>query len=502
MINYPGKFFLIMAIFFIWFGGVDFSNTSIGPVETPALIIDEEIPLPLNQDVLDMIFFFQTERVPQIEKALSLMDRYLVRMQEIFREEGVPEVLAYLPFIESAYDPLAKSRVGARGVWQFMPSAAKMYGLKVDYWIDERVDPEKSCRAAAKYLKFYYKKFGDWTLAIASYNAGPTRINRASKKLNTTDFWEIKKSKYIRHQTKSYIPAFIAGVYIAKNPQAFGFKHVKSPLEPYETVIIPDMTELSVIARCAGTDVLTLKRLNPELRRQMTPRGHKDYVLRVPAGTAELFAAEFSRIKPEDRIRNLYYTVKSGDTLSSIAKRYRVGVNDLLTMNSLKSTGALKTGSVLIIPMVHGEITSRMIADLEPEKPEKIKNEIHKQPRYSKGEQVSYKIRFGDSLSLIAQRFRTDIGSVCEWNGISPNEILRPGSRLTIFYSIRVEKDGTSARKSVDASFLTYVVQQGDTLYDIARNYNVSISNLKSINRIRGSRLYPGDKLLIPVEND
>jgi membrane-bound lytic murein transglycosylase D len=487
---------------FLCSGSIVFSNTSVNPVETPALIINEEIPLPLNQDVLDMIFFFQTERVPQIEKALSLMDRYLVRMQEIFREEGIPEVLAYLPFIESAYDPLAKSHVGARGIWQFMPSAAKMYGLKVDYWIDERVDPEKSCRAAAKYLKFYYKKFGDWTLAIASYNAGPTRINRASKKLNTTDFWEIKKSRYIRHQTKSYIPAFIAGVYIAKNPQAFGFKHVKSPLEPYETVIIPDMTELSVIARCAGTDVLALKRLNPELRRQMTPRGHKDYVLRVPAGTAELFAAEFSRIKPEDRIRNLYYTVKSGDTLSSIVKRYRVGVNDLLTMNSLKSTRALKTGSVLIIPIVHGEITSRMIADLEPEKPEKIKNEIQKQPRYSKGEQVSYKIRFGDSLSLIARRFRTDIGSVCEWNGISQNEVLSPGSRLTIFYSIRVEKDRTAAKASVNGSFLTYVVQQGDTLYDIARNYNVSISNLKSINRIRGSRLYPGDKLLIPVEND
>ena len=502
MINYPGKGFLITAMLFLCSGSIVFSNTSVNPVETPALIINEDIPLPLNQDVLDMIFFFQTERVPQIEKALSLMDRYLVRMQEIFREEGIPEVLAYLPFIESAYDPLAKSHVGARGIWQFMPSAAKMYGLKIDYWIDERVDPEKSCRAAAKYLKFYYKKFGDWTLAIASYNAGPTRINRASKKLNTTDFWEIKKSRYIRHQTKSYIPAFIAGVYIAKNPQAFGFKHVKSPLEPYETVIIPDMTEMSVIARCAGTDVLTLKRLNPELRRQMTPRGHKDYVLRVPAGTAELFAAEFSRIKPEDRIRNLYYTVKSGDTLSSIAKRYRVGVNDLLTMNSLKSTRALKTGSVLIIPMVHGEITSRMIADLEPEKPEKIKNEIWKQPRYSKGEQVSYKVRSGDSLSVIARRFRTDIGSVCEWNGISQNEVLRQGSRLIIFYSIRVEKDRTAAKASVNGSFLTYVVQQGDTLYDIARNYNVSISNLKSINRIRGSRLYPGDKLLIPVEND
>jgi membrane-bound lytic murein transglycosylase D len=502
MINYPGRCFFIAAILFILFGGGVFPNTSIGPIEIPVLIIDEEIPLPLNQDVLDMIFFFQTERVPQIEKALSLMDRYLARMQEIFREEGIPEVLAYLPFIESAYDPLAKSHVGARGIWQFMPAAAKMYGLKVDYWIDERIDPEKSCRAAAKYLKFYYKKFGDWTLAIASYNAGPTRINRASKKLNTTDFWEIKKSKYIRHQTKSYIPAFIAGVYIAKNPQAFGFKHIKSPLEPFETVIIPDMTELSVIARCAGTDVLTLKRLNPELRRQMTPRGHKDYVLRVPAGTAELFTAEFSKIKPEDRIRNLYYTVKNGDTLSTIAKRYRISVNDLLSVNSLKSTRALKIGSVLIIPMVNGKITSRMLTDLEPVKPTKINDEIKKQLRYSKGEEVNYKIRSGDSLSLIAKRFRTDIGSICEWNGISHESILHPGSKLTIFYSIRVEKEKTTPVKSVNGSFLTYIVQQGDTLYDIAKNYNVSISNLKSINGIRGSRLYPGDKLIIPVEND
>ena len=492
----------IATLIFLWSTCVVFPNTSTDLIQPPSLIIDKDIPLPLNQDVLDMIIFFQTERVQPIEKALSLMDRYLPRMQEIFREEGIPEVLAYLPFIESAYDPLAKSRVGARGIWQFMPAAAKTYGLRVDYWIDERVDPEKSCRAAAKYLKYYYQKFGDWTLAIASYNAGPNRISKASKKLSTKDFWEIRKSKYIRHQTKSYIPAFIAGVYIAQNPTAFGFKHEPIPLELYEVIVIPDMTELSVIASCAGTDVPTLQRLNPELKRQMTPRGYTDYQIRIPAGLSAAFVAEFSKIKPEDRIRNLYYAVKRGDTLSSIAKRYRVSQDELRSINNIRSSRSLKTGSVLIIPVIHGSSVQQMIAETERSSVNESIISKRIQQRYSKGERVEYKVRYGDSLSLIAKRFRTNIESVCAWNNINVDQILNSGTRLTVYYLTKVEKGIQPASKAVNSSFLTHVVQQGDTLYDIAKSYNVSIANIKSINRIKGSRLYPGDKLLIPVEND
>jgi membrane-bound lytic murein transglycosylase D len=504
MINILRKGIFITTIISLWSTCIVFSNTSTNILQPPSLIIDKDIPLPLNQDVLDMIVFFQTERVKPIEKALSLMDRYLPRMQEIFREEGVPEVLAYLPFIESAYDPLAKSRVGARGIWQFMPAAAKTYGLRVDYWIDERVDPEKSCRAAAKYLKYYYQKFGDWTLAIASYNAGPSRISKASKKLSTKDFWEIKKSKYIRHQTKSYIPAFIAGVYIAKNPSAFGFKHVPIPAESFEIVIIPDMTELSVIARCAGTDLPALQRLNPELKRQMTPRGYKDYQVRIPEGLLAVFTSEFSKIKPEERIRNLYYAVKRGDTLSSIAKRYRVSLEELRSINNIRSSRSIKTGSVLIIPVIHSSSVQHMIAEAEGTGSDNASASIRMQTRYSRGERIDYNVKYGDSLSLIAKRFKTNIESICAWNNFDSNQIIKKGTRLTVYYLTKVEKgvSADTAMKSANGSFLTHVVRQGDTLYDIAKSYNVSIANIKSINRIRGSRLYPGDRLLIPVAND
>lgn len=502
MIKTFRKGIFVAVLFYTLLTSIAFSNTATAMIQPPNLIIDKDIQLPLNQDVLDMIVFFQSERVKQIEKALSLMDRYLVRMQEIFREEGVPEVLAYLPFIESAYDPLAKSRVGARGIWQFMPATAKAYGLKVDYWIDERVDPEKSCRAAAKYLKYYYNKFGDWTLAIASYNAGPSRISKASKKLSTKDFWEIKKSKYIRHQTKSYIPAFIAGVYIAKNPTAFGFKYVPIPEESYDWVSIPDMTELSVIARCAGTDVPTLQKLNPELKRHMTPRGYEDYQIRIPVGLSTVFNSEFSRIKPEDRIRNLYYAVKRGDTLSSIAKRYRVSLEELRSVNSIKSSKSLKTGSVLIIPVIHSSYLPQMVAETENIKTDDKISVKSSHSLYNKGEKIDYRVRYGDSLSQIAKKFNTNIESICAWNNVDSAQVLKKGTRLTVYYRTRIEKGITSTANRVNNSYLTHVVRHGDTLYDIAKNYNVSIANIKSLNRMRGSRLYPGDKLLIPVVND
>lgn len=479
-----------------------FALNSSGFIRPPELIMDEQIQLPLNQDVLDMIVFFQTERVKQIEKALSLMDRYLPRIKEIFKEEGIPEVLAYLPFIESAYDPLAKSHVGARGIWQFMPAAAKTYGLKIDYWIDERVDPEKSCRAAAKYLKHHYQKFGDWTLAIASYNAGPNRIKKASNKLNTKDFWEIKKSKYIRHQTKSYIPAFIAGVYIAKNPSAFGFNHIPIPAEQYDLAVIPEMTELSVIANCAGTDVPTLQRLNPELKRQLTPRSINDYQIKIPVGYAAVFEESFSKIKPEDRIKNLYYTIKRGDTLSSISKKFRVPVDEIRLINNIKSSRALKTGSVLVVPVTHGASIQNMIAETEDSFKAKKSHYSDSPLKFNKGEKIDYSVRYGDTLYVIARKFKTDIASICAWNKIDPGQTLKKGTKLTLYYLTKVEMGIPAPRKIQDTPFLTYTVRQGDTLYDIAKSYNVSIANIKSLNKMKGSRLYPGDKILIPVESD
>ncbi len=443
------------------------------------------VPLPMNDDVLKMIKFFQTERREPILKALSLMDRYLEDFKRIFREEGIPEVIAYLPFIESAYDPLARSNVGARGIWQFMPSTGRMFGLKINSWIDERAHPEKSCRAAARYLNQYYKKFGSWTLAIAAYNAGPTRINRAVRRLGTSDFWRIKKSRYIRGQTKRYIPAFIAGVHIARNPHFYGFLYTKKPLPESETVTIEGPADLSIIAKCAETDVKTIREMNPELRRSITPYSHKTYEINIPKNSKEKFLKAFAEIPEEKRIVKTYYKIRRGDTLSHIARKFGTSVRELMSANNLRSTRHLRIGRTLVVPLIPGYSSYKYAeSSYRGGTPSK----------YKRGQKLTHRVRRGDSLYKIARRYRTDIKSLCEWNNISASGTLHPGKKLVVYYRTRSGKEPLSEGKHV-----VYTVRYGDSLYSIARAYNTTVRSLRKLNNIRHSKIYPGDTLLIPA---
>jgi membrane-bound lytic murein transglycosylase D len=470
------------------------TRTLAANIDTTASQIDfsqepEDVPLPLNQEVMEMIKFFQTERRGQIQKALSKMDQYLPMFKQILKEEGVPEVLAYLPFIESAYDPIARSNVGARGIWQFMPSTGRRYGLRVDSWVDERIHPEKSCRAAARYLKNYYNKFGNWTLAVAAYNAGPTRINRAVRKLKTSDFWKIKKSRYIRSQTKRYIPAFIAGVHIARSPYNYGFLYISHSSPEYETVTIPESTDLAVIAKCIGTDTKTLHNLNPELKRSVTPYNYTDYELRIPVGTKSKFDTEFVKIPASERLVKTYHKVRRGDTLSQIATKYGTSVRDLMKANGLTSAHRLSVGKTLLVPLIPGYTAS----DLKS-----YNTGYTPRSRYSAGQKLTHKVRWGDSLYKIANRYRTDIHSICQWNSIDTNTVIKPGMYLTVYYKKRVGSDTTVQNSFPTGEHLTYVVRKGDSLFSIARRHNTTIKKIKAANNMRGSRLYPGDKLLIP----
>jgi membrane-bound lytic murein transglycosylase D len=444
------------------------------------------VPLPLNKDVLKMIKFFQTERRESILKALTLMDRHLDDFRKIFREEGIPEVIAYLPFIESAYDPVAKSSAGARGIWQFMPSTARIYGLRVDSWIDERVDPEKSCRAAAKYLGYYYNKFGNWTLTIAAYNAGPTRIRRAIRRLGTRDFWKIKKSRYIRSQTKRYIPAFIAGVHIARNPYLYGFIYAKKRKTVYDIVNIHSPTDLSVVAKCVNTDIHYIRKLNPELSRSITPYKYKKYPLRIPIGTRETFLAAYAKIPESKRIIKTFYKVRRGDTLSVISRRYGVSVREIMSSNHIRSTRRLRIGQTLTIPLIPGY--SNYKTRYASASPRKYKS------KYTKGQKIIHKIRRGDSLYKLAGKYRTDIYSICSWNGIDARHTLYPGRKITLYYRKTLKNITQPTGKT-----FVYTVRRGDSLYKIARAHNTTIAMLKRANNLRKSRLFPGEKLIIPT---
>ena len=276
-------------------------------------------------------------------------------VQAIFEAEGLPLDLSYVPLIESAFKPSAVSRAKARGMWQFMRGTALENGLRHDWYLDERADPEKATRAAAKYLKFLYEKFGDWHLALASYNGGYGRVQRAMKRSGRDDFWELSSTRrYLPRETRDYVPLILAAVIVARNPAQYGLTVQPVAETPTEVVTVASPTDLRRVAEWIGASLETLQDLNPELRRWTTPVRDDQYPLRVPFGAAEMVrtrAAELAVELPDPFTR---HTVKKGETLASVAKKLRVTRTDLAEANYLSVRARLSAGQELIIPQAAG----------------------------------------------------------------------------------------------------------------------------------------------------
>jgi membrane-bound lytic murein transglycosylase D len=255
----------------------------------------------------------------------------------VFRAEGLPLDLAYVPLIESAFRPNAVSRAKAKGVWQFMAGTALEHGLKRDWYVDERSDPEKATRAAAKYLQSLARIFdGDWHLALASYNGGPGRVQRAMQRSSLTDFWELSdRPKLLPRETREYVPMILAAIVIARNPAQYGFDLTVPPPVEYEKVNVPRPVDLRRIAEWAGASVTEIQELNPELRRWTTPVKYPDYEVKVPKGTAGLVSDRLSELTSDDLAALKWYTVKRGDTLATIARKQNVGRQELADANYL-----------------------------------------------------------------------------------------------------------------------------------------------------------------------
>lgn len=282
---------------------------------------------------------------------LSRSGKYLELMKEILREKDIPENIVFLPLIESGFSPYAYSVAHAAGPWQFIASTARRYGLEINWWKDERRDPVKSTGAAASYLKDLYKMFGSWNLAMAAYNAGEGRIQRAMKSSKADNYWALLGTSHIKPETKEYVPRFIAASLIATNPQEFGFDEI----EYHEPLIFDEVTldspiDLSVAAECAGTTIEEIKRLNPELRRWCTPPDVSSYTLKIPEGTKEQFSKALESIPERDRFTIERYTVKAGETFSRIAKKTGIPVPVILSLNSMEKIMPLKTGKVVYLP--------------------------------------------------------------------------------------------------------------------------------------------------------
>ncbi len=284
-------------------------------------------------------------------KRLVRSGKYVNQMSDILVNNGLPRELVYLPLIESEFRTDAYSHKKASGPWQIMPRTAKILGLKIDWWIDERRDPEKSTRVAAKYLNYLYKKFGSWNLALAAYNAGEGKIRKALRSSGTTSYWEIRETRFIAGETKNYVPLYIAAAAIAMDPEGFGFKKVEyqRPLE-YDEVVINQPMSIDMIARFTGVDERIIKDLNPELRRWCTPPDVAEYKLRIPKRAKKMFMASVNKTVVQDLMNIRFYQVERGDTVAKIAKKLGASIQRIINMNGLGRSAMIFAGKQIVVP--------------------------------------------------------------------------------------------------------------------------------------------------------
>ena len=445
-------------------------NESIEMGMTKFTIIDDReghIPLVTNSQVESYIRYFQGKGRKGFNIWLKRYVQYKDLMLPILDQYDLPEELIVVSMIESGFDPKAVSKAKAVGLWQFMYLTGKQYGLNRNWYIDERQDPIKSTHAAAKYFQDLYNEFEDWYLVLAAYNTGPGRLNRALKLHETSDYWQLYS---LPKDTKNYIPYYLSSAIILQNPEKYGFKIPKSNPLKFDEVEIEKSSDLNVLAKAADTRVSTIKKLNPELRQPATPN-NGPYSLNIPFGRKESFYKKFNAIPDNEKfaVQKVEHRVQKGENLSSIAAKYRVLKADLQTINNITNANNIRIGQVLKIP-VKGGIYANY--------PEKI----------------IYKVKTGDQLGFIAEKYNTRASEIRKWNGMKANDSsIYPGQKLTLFVKGQPVED--TPKKNV------YIVKSGDNLSIIAKNYNTTISKIKSWNSMKSSTIYPGQKLTIFLNN-
>ena len=450
-----------------------------------------DLPLVMNDIVASYVNFFSrsTKGHNTAVNSLTRAGRYREMISRILREEGVPQDLIYLAQAESGFRNLALSRAGARGMWQFMASRASEYGLERNWWVDERQDPEKATRAAARHLKDLYAQFGDWYLALAAYNSGPGNVQRGVERTGYADFWELYRRDALPRETKNYVPIIIAATIVAKNPAQYGLDNVIPESAPeIDTVTVDYPVDLRLVAECVDGSVEALQDLNPSLLRMTTPK-QGSFDLKLPGGTADKYQAAIAAIPVDKRVWWRYYKVAPGDTLASVAKRYRTTAAAITDANNLEGS-ELAPDSKLILPIAPG----RSLDD-----PESM--------AFSK-RATRYRVRKGDTVLSVADDFGVPPSRLRKWNRLKGNE-LRPGRVLKIYRPVGESRasGGRPAKSSKSRSpsgsqtsaggKRVHTVQPGETLYSIAAANKTTVEALRRDNQLTSGRLQPGDKLVI-----
>ncbi|HKO56618.1 MAG TPA: transglycosylase SLT domain-containing protein [Thermoanaerobaculia bacterium] len=382
------------------------------PVAPPAVDVEAaaSMPIPDHRSVRGAISLFSNEMKSDIQAYLTRSGRYKKLIDKSLADAGLPKGLAYLPVIESGYAPTLTSRAGAHGIWQFMSETAREYGLRVDWWVDERADPERSTRAAARYLKDLYRQFDDWPLTLAAYNAGPGRIRRALADSGASTFWELSEQAAIPKETRGYVPTFYAALVIASDPQTYGFRLGDDQGDiDAKRVEIDGPVSLRYLAEVANVDEELLQELNPALRRGVVPPGRAQ--VRIPAKSAEAVVVRAATLRREDAdIKLCAFTLREGDTLKRLAQSLGTSVDTLIAMNGLGSPRDVSEGDSVYLPVRARELGALL----------------------NRGSDIYYAVRKGDTLYSIARRHNLTVDELRDLNDFDAARKLRVGERLRV----------------------------------------------------------------------
>lgn len=481
------------------------------------------IPMTQNQFVEGSVAWLMEDRRDMLIRMLDLADTYFPMIEQVFAEEGVPDELKYLAVGESALNPRARSSASAVGMWQFIASTGRAEGLRIDEFVDERMDPVKATRAAARHLKDLYEYYGnDWQVALAGYNCSPRCVLRAISRAggtrkNPPSYWQIRR--HLPRETRGYVPQFIAFALIMSNPAEFGLPAVSNgPEFTYDEVTVSGMLKLETIARMVGTTTEHIQGLNPELRRGILPPDRTPYTLRIPANTFARFADAFEKLPDEEKAMPGEHRVRRGENLGRIARRYGVTVRAIQNANGLGNRTRIHPNDRLVIPGMSGRGVAKLegnsarlvawgkranrpikfdvtMAETVRQTPVKLASNTRARPadNNSSSDQtaqnssspgntkssITHTVRRGDTLWELASQYGTTVSAIQQANGLS-------GSRI-----------GRGQRLKIPSGRITHTVRRGENLGMLAQRYSTTVQNIRSANNLRSNTIYPGQKLLI-----
>lgn len=470
-----------------------------------------QIPLDDNEYVRNSIKFLTGEKGQKFfRKWLERAGRWFPLMRKTAKEEGVPEEIVYLSMIESGLNPNAVSRAQAVGLWQFIKSTGEMYDLDVNYWVDERRDPEKATRASMRHLKDLYNEFGNWHLALAAYNCGLGGVRRTIARSGKTnpDYWAIRD--YLPRETRGYVPLYIAAAKISLNPEEYGFTDIafEKPYV-YDSTSVSEAVDLQALAKCAGVSEEELQALNPELVQGAVPPNTKNYLLKLPVGTKDTFAQNFANLPDSEKRSWVFHKVKRRETLANIAKQYGTSAELIAEANNLSGKlKRLRQGATIRVPLSGDAVEEE--SSSEEEKPEPVVAVSTKAaPQQVTGQkQIVHKVRRNETLHSIANRYGVRIADLRNWNDISyDSDHIAIDRNLVVYLGKEAEQQAPIAQEENEAvsgkeipKIANHKVRRGETIATIADDYGVSIDDIRKYNRLnkRGT-IKIGQMLQVPV---